>query len=155
MGYTGTGVADVFDLTLSTPAEAVDDNDVLADTQEIVNVFMRPHALGLLKSIEVIDQDDQANEMDIVFLDSNVSLGTEDSAVSITDANAAHIIGIINVPAANYIDLIGSQVAFVKNIDLLLKGGASTSLFVGVITRGTPTHTASGLKLKIGMDLYA
>lgn len=143
----------VFDLTFSVPAEAVDDNDVLADTQEIPGVFRWPGASAKLVSLVLLDEGDQGTETDIVFLDSNVSLGTEDSAVSITDANARQIIGALNIPTTAYFDLVNSQVAVLKDINLVMRG-ASTSLFVGLITRGTPTYAATtDLKIKLGFEL--
>ena len=143
----------VYTLTLSTPAEAVDDNDVLADRQEITDVFRRNGSAAILHSIVVLDEDDQGVEMDIVFLDSDVTIGTEDAAVSITDANARKIIGIVNIPAANYVDLIANQVATIDDIGLMMQAASSsTSLWVAAITRGTPTHTASGLKLKFAIS---
>ena len=140
----------VVDVTLSVPAEAVDDNDVLAATQEIPNVFRRKGGAAILQSLVVLDEADQGVEMDLVFLDSDVAIGTEDAAVSITDANARQIIGVVNV--ATYTDFINSQVATVDDIGLMLKGDpGSSSLFIAAITRGTPTYAADSLKIKLGL----
>ena len=146
------GSSTVIDVTLSVPAEAVDDNDVLAATQEVQDFFRIPGGQAYLHSLTVLDEDDQGAEMDIVFLDSNVALGTEDAAVSITDANARQIIGIVNVATSDYTDLIGCQLATLRNIGLALKAASGdSSIYIAAITRGTPTHTASGLKLKLGV----
>lgn len=149
------GYAITKSLTFSVPTDAQDDNDVIAATQEIEDVFLRPGAMVQLDSLVLLDEGDQAAETDIFFLSSNVAMGTEDSAISITDANARKIVGALNIPAANYFDLIGSQVAVVRNIGMKMQG-ESTSLFVALVTRGTPTYgAADALKAKLSFTAYS
>lgn len=138
-------------ITLSLDTSAYAAGDVLADTQEIAHVLRNVGGSALLQSLALIDQDDQtAAAIDIVFLSANVSLGTENAAPSITDANAAKILGIVNVPSGNFIDVGGAKVATVNNIGLQVTADAGTSVFVAAIARGTPTQTASGIKITFG-----
>lgn len=149
-----SGYALSVDVTLSVPTGALAANDVAAATQEILHVFRHPTAMVQLDSIVMLDEGDQAAETDLVFLSANVSIGTEDSPVSITDANARKILGVVNIPASAYSDLVNSQLATVRNIGLKMKG-ESTSLFIAAITRGTPTYgAADALKLKLGFTAY-
>ena len=145
------------DLTLDTSASTA--GDVVADFQkmEFNSIASNIISRGTINNIVVIDKDDQGAEMDVVFSDKPDTtppvLGTEGSAVSISDADAATIIGAINVPSANYIDLINSQVAK-PDVSAPIPFDVNQSyLYVGVVTRGTPTYTASGVKLRISVTL--
>jgi hypothetical protein len=143
---------DLIDVTLSLDTSAYASGDVLADTQEIANAVRIDGGRGILQSLTVLDEDDQGLEFDLIFLRANKSLGTENSAPNISDANARDIIGVVNVSADDYVDLGGCRIATVRNIGLLLEAVAgSTSLYVGAITRGAPTYSASGIKIRIGL----
>lgn len=142
----------VLEITFTTPAEAVDLGDVLADTQEIPNAFTVPGGTAVVESITILDKDDQGILGTMIFLRRNVSVGTEDAAPSITDANAAEVLGLVPIAATDYIDLTGCKIATLKNIGLSLQAAPeSTSLYVALLTGGTPTHTANGLSAKIGL----
>lgn len=143
-------------VTLTLKADAYDANDVLADTQEIANVMATEGGSARLVSMHVLDKDDNTGAaMEFFFLNASTSLGTEDEAVSISAANAANIIGHVQVPAANFKDLINSKLATVKDINLILKAAAgSTSLYFAVQTAGTPTQTASGIIVQFSFEIF-
>lgn len=146
------GRSEVFDLTLSLDTNAYADGDVLAATQEITGFFPSSDSAVTLDSVFALDEDDQGIAFDLVFLNANTAIGTENSAPNISDANAQTIIGRIRVAADDYIDLGGSRIANLIDIRLPLKSSStSNSLWVGAITRGAPTHTASGIRLKFGV----
>jgi len=145
------GNTKTLDVTLSLTAGAYADNDVLADFQEVTDVMRATGEHGYVHSIVVMDEDDNAQAFDVVFADANVSLGTESGAVSISDADARSILGEVPVLTSDYKDYIGSQRATIRNVGLAIKASAGTkSIFVGAVLRsGTPTYTASGIRLKI------
>lgn len=134
--------------TLDTSAYAA--GDLLADTQAIAGALRSAGLTSKLVGVVILDKDDQtAAEMDLVFLDSNTSLGTENSAPTITDTNAEKIIATKKIPAADFLDIGGAKVAttlFSPPVDIWAAAG--TSAFVGLITQGTPTQTASGIVIK-------
>ena len=140
-------------VTLSLDTSAYATGDVLADTQEIAGAVRVNGGSGILQNIILNDKDDQtAAAMDIFILSSNVSLGTENSAPSITDANGDAILGIIQISAGDWIDLGGCKVAMLRNLGIVVKAASdSTSLYLAVITRGSPTQTASGITARIGV----
>jgi hypothetical protein len=141
----------VIDLTLSlSTSPAYADGDVLAAAQELTNAVRATGGTGVIQSIQVIDQDDQGQALDIVISDSTITLGTENSAVSISDADAAKILGIVEVTGSDYVDLVNSQYASIKNIGLVIMPD-TTSLYVSAISRGTGTYTASGIVLRVGI----
>jgi len=135
-------------LTLSLDTSIYANNDLLADTQELANAVKVNDGWGTIESLTVVDADDQGQVFDVWVLDAN-----ENSAPSISDANAAYILGKIPVAAADYVDLGGVKVASLRNIGLPIKpvdGG--TSIYVAVTNgTGTPTFTASGVKLRFGI----
>jgi hypothetical protein len=139
-------------ITLALDTEIYADGDVLSDTAEIEDAVRDEGACSILESVLVQDDDDQGAAMTLVFLQTNVALGTKNAAVSISDANALKILGTVSVASGDYQDLGGVKIACLKNIRLMLQAAAaSTSIFVAAISKGTGTYTASGVKLRIGL----
>jgi len=150
-GQNVGGEAIVKEVTLTLDTSAYADGDVLADTQEVANAIRVNNGTGMLHSIVLLDKDDQGEALDIVILKTNVSIGTENSAVSITDANADEIQGIIEIQTGDYVDLVGSQLVTKQGLAICVQADTSaTSLWVAAISRGTGTYTASGITLKLG-----
>ena len=139
---------DTITITCSLDTNAYADGDVLFDTQEIADAVRNAGDSCVLQSILVLDKDDQGEAFDLIFFDANTSLGTENAAPDITDTEAEDILGRISVGAGDYYDLGLCQIACVSPIGLELKSGASTSLYVAGISRGTGTYTASGIMIK-------
>jgi preprotein translocase subunit Sec63 len=146
------GASTVVDVTLSLDTSQYASGDVLAATQEVKDVFRQiPNGKVILQSVVLIDEDDQAQALDLVFLNADGSLGAENAAVGPTDAVARTIVGIVEVAAADYVDLANSQVAFLNNIGTMMKAeGAESSIWIAAVSRGTGTYTAAGIKLKLG-----
>lgn len=141
----------VIDLTLSLDTGgAYSDGDVLAAAQELALSVRAGAGTGVLQSIVVVDQDDQGQGFDIVISDSTITLGTENSAVNISDADAAKIMGIVEVTAGDYIDLVNSQHVTKDNLGIAIMPD-TTSAYISAISRGTGTYTASGIVLRIGI----
>lgn len=153
MGEVGVSM-DVIDVTLALDTSTYADGDVLSDTATVSNAMRVNAGKGKLRSITVIDEDDQGVALDVVFFKATQSLGTKNAAPSISDANARDCLGFVSIASGDYIDLGGVRVATKRDINLMVEADTgSTSLFIGTITRGgTPTYTASGLKLKIGIE---
>lgn len=148
-----SGHAAILEVTLSLDTNIYADGDVLADTQEIASALRVSDGLARLRSLVVIDQDDQGVDMDIYLLDGNVSFGTENNAVSIADADALKILARVVIAAADYYDLGGVRVAVKSGLDAILKAASGTDkLYVAAVSRGTGTYTASGVKLRIGIE---
>lgn len=146
-------VMDVIDVTLSVDTNAYADNDVLAAPQEVQDFFRNPGAEVELESVVLLDESDQGQDIDLIFMDADGSLGAENAAAGPTDTVAQSIIGIVPVLQADYSDLANSQVATKRDLNLVMKAAsATTSVWIGAIVRsGTPTYAADGLKLKLGI----
>lgn len=154
----GIRVPDIVkEVTLSLDTNAYAANDVLADTQEITNVFPDENIEAILYSISLLDKDDQGGALDLVFLESNTSIGTENAALNLSDSAAERIVAVVHVSTGDYVDLINSQ--FVSKsvgdsgMGILIRPSdtSETSLYIAAISRGAKTYTASGITLKIGL----
>ena len=142
----------VVDVVPVMEASATASGDVIAVPIEITGVLREQGGRVKLTSVVVLDGDDQGQNMDLVFSDQDITLGTLNAAVSVSDADAANIIGI--VPVTDWIDMINSQIATEENLGIVMQGtSGSTSLWMGIVCReGTPTYTASGVNIKLGFE---
>jgi len=139
-------------ITLSLDTNIYASGDVLADTQAVTGAIRSAGASAILQSLSLLDKDDQtAAGIDLVFLNANVSLGTENAAPNISDSNAAAILGIVSLVAGDFIDVGGAKVATKANIGLLVTPATGTTIYVAAITRGSPTQTAAGIVLTLGL----
>jgi hypothetical protein len=140
---------------LSTPTGALADGDVMADSQ-IVNACLRAvDGTGTIINVTAIDDADQGFGIDLFFLDANVSIGTEDAAPSISDANAANILGWLRIAAADWIDLGGVRIASVP-CSIPVKGvSGDDAIYVAAVARGAGTWaggTDVTLRIAIACD---
>ncbi len=136
--------ADVVEITMTLDTSAYTAADLLADVQAFTGV-RAAGGRSVLQSITIIDEDAQGVALSVIFSKTSTSFGTENSAPNISDANAsAGILGFVPIATTDYID--------VRNIGLVLESGADTNVYVGILNgAGTPTFTAAGLKLKLGI----
>ena len=156
VGATANGLqvvtaSTVIDLTLSLDTSVYADGDVLAAAQELTNAVRASGGTGILQSIVIVDKDDQGQALDIVISDATIALGTENAPVSISDADAAKILGIVEVAASDYVDLVNSKLATLSNLGIEIQPNTGASLYISAISRGTGTYTASGIVLRIGI----
>ncbi len=145
------GNSDVIDIALTLSTDPYADGNVMADMQEVSGAMRINGGAGAIHSIQLLDKDDNGGNLDLVFAKTAISLGTEASAVSISDASAAEILGIVSVASGDYADLIGSQIVTKTKVGLLVESASdSTSIWMGAISRDTKTHTSNGITTKIG-----
>lgn len=147
-----SSVADIIDVTLTLDTSAYVSGDVLSDTATVTNAVKVPGGRGRLTSVVVLDEDDQKLALDVVFMSATASLGTKNSAPNISDADARNILGFVSIVAGDYIDLGGVGVATKSGLNLIVEAASgSRDLFIGTITRGTPTYTVNGLRVRLGI----
>jgi len=135
-------------VTLSLDTSAYTAGDVLAATQS----FDLEQA-AVLQSLVVIDKDDQKAALDLWFLDADVAIGAENSAPNLSDANAVNLLGRIPVAGADYFDFGGVSLAVYRDLYLPLRPALGTKLsyIAAVNGAGTPTYTAAGLVIRLGL----
>ena len=152
IGQVG-GSTNVVEITLTLDTNAYADGDVLAATQTISNAARIEGKTVIWGSMILLDKDDQGGALDILILRTNVSIGSENSTVSVSDANADEIAAVCEVSASDYVDLINSQIVYKKPSDLgfaIDPADGSRDLYVAAISRDSKTYTANGITLKLG-----
>lgn len=147
------GQVDVLQATLTLDTAAYAIGDVLAATQEWTSFFPVSGKAVVIKSITILDKADQGAALDLVFLSDNKSIGTENAAVSVSDADAASILGIIPVLATDFKDLGGCRIATLFDVGLVVEpvGGTPTSLWLASISQGTGTYGVSDIVVIVGI----
>ena len=146
----------LIDVTLTVTTAVLAAGEVLADTQQVANFFSAIDKGAVLESVTVIDADDQsANDMALIFLTDNVSLGTENNAPTISDANALHVQARVPIATADYTDLGGVKVATVGNLRRLLIPKVGTrDLYIGALNgAGAPTYAGGVITVRLGVSL--
>lgn len=154
--YVGnvTNYNKVVTATMSMDTSAYANGDLIADTQAIDGVFRITNGTGIIRSLVVIDEDDQTlYTFSVYFLDGIGSLGTENSAPSATDAVCRTVLARVDFATTDGVDLGGSKVYSKHGLNIPVSAIADTDdlgLALVCIT-GTPTHTASGIRVRIGI----
>jgi hypothetical protein len=140
-------------VTLSADTSAFANGDIIADTQQIDGFFRHADATGTIRAIQVFDADDQTPYSFTIFLhQTTTSMGSENSGITITDANAAAgIIAAVSFTAGDCFDLINGRMYYRSGLDIPVVAVSGTDdLYISdVIVTGTPTHTAGGLIVKL------
>lgn len=154
--YIGSvgGTTVVKTLAMTTDTNVYASGDLIADTQQLDAAFRLSNGTGVLNSITIIDQDAQGVALYIMLHNTTTSMGTENSAPNISDANlAAGLQGVITVATTDYVTVSGAKVACLKNLGIPIKAVSGTDdLYVSVLnSTGTPTFTATGLNLALGI----
>lgn len=147
------GPAKLITVNFTVDTGAYGANDLLADTQEIAEAVDETGRPALLQSLTILDTDDQtASAYDIYILDQNVSMGTENSAPSIADANAGAIIGLpIAIGSGDWKDLGAFKVAGKENIGKIVKPSTGRSLYAAIVNgAGTPTFASGIIQVRFG-----
>ena len=146
---------DVITLTPDTATEECVAGDVIFQADEIENCVSVQGGTCILQSIGVLDDDDNGQAIDIVFMDTTGLLDAGDDGGTIDAADGVipdAILGVVSI--TNYFDGIAWQYGHKENIGLVLKAAASTkSIYIAAVNRsgGALTWTAAGLRLKIGI----
>jgi hypothetical protein len=147
------GKSVAFSVTLSTDTSAYASGDLIADTQIMNGFFRKADGTGVVQTITIIDEDAQGVSLYVLFMRTSTSMGSENSAPNISDANlTAGLLGIVAVATTDYVTLSGAKVATIKNIGIPVVAATGTDdLYIAVLnSTGTPTYTASGLEMVIG-----
>lgn len=150
---TTNGDADVATVTFTLDTSAYASGDLIADTQAIsTTLFDQKGGCVILDSITLLDEDDQGVALHFVFSTASTSMGTENGAPNISDANARNIVGKASLAATDYVDIGGAKVASKGALGLVLKAAAGAqALYVSIVNdTGTPTYTATGLQAMFG-----
>lgn len=126
--------------------------DILFNTTAVtISSNASQAARGTILTASIVDRDDEASQtITLYFLRSNVSFGTINQPPSITDDNASEIIGSCTVTTGT--DLGGCKFGETQGLVIPFELTGPT-IWVAAVTGGTPTHTASGIRARLSIQL--
>lgn len=145
----------IIDVTLSADTSAYANADLIADTQA-ADAFTVNDGTGSIKSLVVVDGDDQTlYTFSLFFLDGSGSLGSENAAPSATDAVCQTVLARVDFATTDGLDLGGSKVYTKTGLNIPVRAITGTNdIGIAMVNiTGTPTHTAAGVRVRIGMEL--
>lgn len=137
--------------TITASAAYAAGNQLGPGSTQLVDVVKGPNHVTILKSIVVIDADNQKAAIDFLFFSSAPTVtGSDKAAFSISAAELkAKFVGAISLASGSYLSTAAQAVATVPGLDMLVQSKADTtnpfgkSLFMAMICRGTPTYTTT------------
>ena len=93
-------------------------------------------------------------DFDLFFSNATITLGTVNNAITISDADAAKIVGsVIMLVATHSTDLANSTLYTQALSHGIVMQPVTSSLFIsGVVRSGTPTFAAGSMKIKLGFE---
>ena len=146
------------DVTLTTVAAAIADNEVISQSIEIGNAVPEKGGTGIIQSIMLLDEDDEAPTVELLF--SQVSTAITDAASevignSVDDLNVTFRSFLGAVTVSSWSDLVDGQIGMKSNIGLVVEAASDTrSIWVHAINRSGGNYTpaaTTNLKLRIGI----
>ena len=151
---------DVITVTLTTDAETIGDNKVIAQQIELPYALPIAGGTALIKSIVLLDEVATGPAVDILFSSADDAITDDEGKaigedVSNLDTAFANFVGHVNIVAGDWVDMVDSKLATKSNIDLVVKGASgSTSLYCHVVNRSGGNWVATAttnLKMKLGI----
>jgi len=144
--------------SLNATSGAVD--EVIFNPTEITNAVNGNGSAALLKSITVIDYDDNSNmALDLYFFQLGTNdVGTLGNVIDITDAEllANKCLGVVQMSAVAdgaIGDAILSRIYTKTGVDLMVQAeDTSKSIFVAAVCQASMVSTTSGTELIFGFE---
>lgn len=127
--------------------------DLLWDSTPITDAMLDDGGVGLLQSIVLRDVNAQGPALTLYITDAPVDFGIVNAAPTISAADAAAIVAIIDVTADRWKSLGGVKVAQAEFTPRLIKAASNTKNFwVAAVVGGAATYTsAAGITGKVGI----
>ena len=154
LGEVG-GITVVKTITMTADTSIMASADIIADTQQLDAAFRKADGTGVLQSLTVFDLDDNtAFAFDVYIHNTSTSLGSENSGITITDANAAAgILGVVSFAAADAKDLINGKAYHKANIGLpVIAVSGTDDLYFSIVNgSGTPTFAGGSIPIRVGI----
>ncbi len=143
--------------TVVTTATAYADADVMGVPVEITNAVQDPGSTGTLMSLVVLDPGSVKKDFDIYFFSRiPTSMGADDAAFALSDAEAAYLLGVVVVTTEDFKSSSAGSFATFKAIGLGIKaettptgiGATARSIWAVCVAREAQTYGASGILIR-------
>lgn len=144
--------ADKISITPTMDTSAYGANQVWFVETAVAGAVRESGSTSILMDVTILDKDDQtAVDVYLFFFNATVTFGTVNENVSLSDADAAKCLGWVKINSSDWYDVGGSKIAHVRNVNLVLEAASGTSVYMAGVTTGTPTQTASGVIVTLGI----
>tara|TARA_Y100000310_G_scaffold295036_1_gene325996 strand:+ start:232 stop:738 length:507 start_codon:yes stop_codon:yes gene_type:complete len=145
---------DVLTLTPVCTTNACAVNEVIFQADMLSDIVSVNAGACMIHSIGLLDDDDNGQAIDLVFMDTTGLLDASEDGTVIDAADGVipdAILGVVSI--TTYFDGVLWQYGHKENVGLVLKATDDTKkIYISGVNRGsTATWTASGLRLKIGV----
>lgn len=97
---------------------------------------------GVITGVTLIDASDVLGAVDLVIYDSSVTLGSDNAAVSISDADALKIVAVVQLTGAY--DIGENRVSQAQNLAVPYVCNGSADLYASIIARSSISPFAAG-----------
>ena len=143
----------VLEVTVPVDTAAHAANDVVCQPVELAGIT-QAQGCAVITSVVIADLDDQGSALDVVFLRSNIAVGANNAAMTISDNDLGEVLGYISV--SSYLNLANNQVGEARNVGLVIEpeindGDSDRSIWMALRTTGTPTYASGTLTVKVGV----
>ncbi len=142
-------------ITMTTTTTALASADIIADTQQLDAALRVADGTGVIQSMTVFDPDDNAAfAFDVYIHNTSTSMGSENSGITISDANAAAgILGVVSFATTDAKDLINGRMYHKANLGIPVTAVSGTDdLYFSVVNgSGTPTLGGGSMPIRVGI----
>ena len=133
-------------------------SDVFATTEPLAGFMIRPGGAAIITSLFISNSADNQPELDIYFLNADVSFGTEGDVVALTDGTIIdNVIGKINVPVSAWEDVGTDHIAQLSTANFgalqLQAVSGATSIWAAIVIQTAVTAVANAMIIKINYTL--
>ena len=149
---------DLINVTLTTIAAAIADNEVVSQSIEIPNAVSVKGGSAIIQSAILLDEDNEGRTIELLFSKASTAIAdalSEPIGNGVGDLDSTFRSMVGSTTVSNYTDLIDAKMGVKNNIGLVVQAqNNTTSLYVHAINRSGSTYTpalTTNLKLKLGI----
>lgn len=128
-------------------------NDCVGGKITLTNAMRVSGGTAILQSLTVVDLSNQKVQLELFFFDADPVGGTyTDNAPAVfATADLAKFIGRVTIAASDYTTYDTKATASPSSLGRVLKAATGTSLYLVILTPGTPTYVVGALLLRLGL----
>lgn len=148
-GIVRVDVTPVLDTSIYAAGDALHTNDLKLPGMGRVN-----GGAGVIRSVLLLDKDDQNVNATLWLFRGELTntTHTANAAFNLHDDDLTTFVGAVLIDS--YFDGVSNRAAFEQPALYYQCASSDTALYAVLVTAGTPTHTASGLTLRLIAEVY-
>lgn len=137
---------------ITTSATAYSSGDNIGGIVTVTGALRISGGNGFINAIEIWDIAAQSAAITIDFWDASPSGTYTNDAAQVIAGDSAKWLGSVSIASGDYVATGVVSRATLKGLNIPIVGNASTSIFMTLVTTGTPTYgTIAGLFVKLGI----